>query len=71
MVVEDTQLWLISKNDGQLVGLELDPKKVTMIEAKAKKLSEINKCNTTDVKKIQTVKKAQDKLIKTSKPKTK
>ena len=62
---------MISKNDGQLVGLELDPKKVTMIEAKAKKLSEINKGNTTDVKKTQAVKKAQDKLLKTVKPQKK
>jgi hypothetical protein len=56
VVLEDTQLWLISKNDGQLVGLELDPKKVTVIEEKAKKLSEINKCNTTDIKKTQAAK---------------
>ena len=27
VVFDDTQLWLISKNDGQLIGLELDPKK--------------------------------------------
>jgi len=67
VVVEDTQLWLISKNDGQLVGLELDPKKATILEAKAKKLSEINKCNTTGVKKTQASKRAQGKLIKTSK----
>lgn len=71
VVLEDTQLWLISKNDGQLVGLELDPKKATIIEAKAKRQIEIDKCNTIDVKKIQAVKKAQDKLIKTVKPQKK
>lgn len=71
VVVEDTQLWLISKNDGQLVGLELDPKKATMLEEKAKKLSEINKCNTTDVKKTQATKRAKDKLLKTVKPQKK
>ena len=27
VVFDDTQLWLISKNDGQLIGLELDPEK--------------------------------------------
>ncbi len=71
VVLEDTQLWLISKKDGQLVGLELDPKKATMIEAKAKRQSEINNCNTTDVKKTQAAKRAQDNLIKTSKPQKK
>jgi len=34
VVLEDTQLWLISKNDGQLIGLKFDPKKATLIEAK-------------------------------------
>ena len=69
VAVEDTQLWLISKNDGQLVGLELDPKKATMIEAKAKSQNEINNYNTTDVKKTQATKRAKDKLMRTSKPK--
>ena len=67
----DTQVWLISKNDGQLVGLELDPKKASLLEAKAKKLSEINNCNTTDVKKTQATKRAQGKLLKTVKPQKK
>jgi hypothetical protein len=71
VVLEDTQIWLISKNDGQLVGLELDPKKAAMIEEKAKKLSEINKCNTTDIKKTQATKRAKDKLLKTVKPQNK
>jgi hypothetical protein len=44
-----------------LVGLELDTKKATMIKAKAKRQSEINNCNTTDVKIIQAAKKAQEK----------
>jgi hypothetical protein len=68
VILDNTQLWLISKNDGQLVGLELDPKKATMLEDKAKSLREINKCNTTDIKKKQATKKAKEKLIKTSKP---
>lgn len=34
VVLEDTQVWLISKNDGQLIGLKFDPKKATLIEAK-------------------------------------
>ena len=71
VVLDDTQVWLISKNDGQLIGLELDPKKATIIEAKAKKLTEINKCNTTDVKKTQATKRAKDKLLKTVKLKNK
>jgi hypothetical protein len=71
VVLENTQLWLISENDGQLVGLELDPEKIIMIEAKAKKLSEINKCNTTEIKKIQVTKRAKGKLIKTVKPQKK
>jgi hypothetical protein len=71
VVLDDTQLWLISKNDGQLIGLELNPKKVTIIEAKAKKLSEINNCNPTDVKKTQATKRVQEKLIKTVKPQKK
>ena len=37
VVFDDTQVWLISKNDGQLVGLELDPKKATVLEAKTKR----------------------------------
>jgi hypothetical protein len=71
VVFDDTQLWLISKNDAQLVGLELDPKKATIIEAKVKMQSEINNCNTTDVKKTQAAKKAQVKVMKTSKPQKK
>ncbi|CAN1548425.1 Pyrrolo-quinoline quinone repeat [Flavobacteriaceae bacterium] len=71
VVLENTQLWLISENDGQLVGLELDPEKATMIEEKAKKLSEINKCNTTEIKKIQVTKRAKGKLMKTVKPQKK
>lgn len=68
VAVEDTQLWLISKNDGQLIGLELDPQKATMIEAKTNKQIEIKKSNTTDVKKAQATKKAREKLVKTAKP---
>jgi hypothetical protein len=34
----------------------------------AKKISEINKCNTTEIKKTQATKRAKDKLIKTIKP---
>jgi hypothetical protein len=41
VVFDDTQVWLISKNDGQLFGLELDATKATIKEVKAKKLSEI------------------------------
>jgi hypothetical protein len=37
VVLEDTQLWLISKNDGQLIGLKFDPKKATVLEAKTKR----------------------------------
>jgi hypothetical protein len=40
-------------------------------EAKAKKLNEINKCNTTDVKKTQAIKRAKHKLSKTVKPQKK
>ena len=36
VVVEDTQVWLISKNDGQLVSLELDPKKASEKKLKPK-----------------------------------
>ena len=42
-----------------------------MIEAKAKRQSEINNCNTTDVKIIQAAKKAQEKINKTIKPQKK
>jgi hypothetical protein len=70
VVLEDTQLWLISQNDGQLVGLELDPQKATMLEAKTKRQNEIHKGNTTDVKKHkqQKSKRAKENLIRTSKP---
>jgi hypothetical protein len=70
VVLEDTQLWLISQNDGQLVCLELDPQKATMLEAKTKRQNEIHKGNTTDVKKHkqQKSKRAKENLIRTSKP---
>ena len=63
VALDNNQIWLISKNDGQLIGLDLEPdtKTTTMIEAKAKRQSEINNCNTTDVKIIQAAKKAQEK----------
>jgi len=67
VILENNNLWLISRKDGQLVGLELEPdlKTAAKIEAKAKMQSEINNCNKPDPKLIEATKKAQQKLIKT------
>ena len=64
VILENNKLWLISRNDGELVGLELeqDPKTAAMIEAKAKMQSEINNCNKPDPKMIEAAKKAQKKM---------
>ena len=64
VALDNNQIWLISKNDGQLIGLDQEPdtKTTTMNEAKAKRQSEINNCNTADDKKIQATKRAQDKI---------
>lgn len=68
VVLENNKLWLISSNDGQLVGLELEPdlKTAAMIEAKAKMQSEIDNCNKPDPKMIEAAKTARQKLIKTN-----
>jgi hypothetical protein len=66
VVLEDTQLWLISQNDGQLVGLELDPQKATMLEAKTKR--QYYRCKKTQAAKEQKSKRAKENLIRTSKP---
>lgn len=66
VILENNNLWLISRKDGQLVGLELEPdlKTAAMIVAKAKMQSEIDNCNKPDPKMIEATKKAQQKLIK-------
>lgn len=68
VILENNKLWLISRKDGQLVGLKLEPdlKTAAMIEAKAKMQSEINNCNKPDPKMIEAAKKAQKKLRKTN-----
>lgn len=65
-ILEGNNLWLISRNDGQLVGLELEPdlKTAAMIKAKAEMQREIDNCNKPDPKMIEAAKKAQKKLMK-------
>ncbi len=66
VILEENYLWLISKNDGELVGLELeaDQKKTAITKDKTKSQSKINNCNTTDQKLIQVRKKELDKSTK-------
>lgn len=68
VILENNNLWLISRKDGQLVGLELEPdlKTAAMIKAKAKMQSEIDNCNKPDPKMIEAAKTAHEKLIKTN-----
>lgn len=65
-ILENNNLWLISRNDAQLVGLKLesDPKKAAMIEAKADMQREIENCNKPDPKMIKAAKKSKKKLTK-------
>jgi hypothetical protein len=65
-VLEGNNLWLISRKDGELIGLELEPdlKAAAMIKAKAEMQREIDNCNKPDPKMVEAAKKAQKKLMK-------
>lgn len=60
IVLENRQIWLISKNDGQLYGLDFEPNQRTAdeIEARAKQ----NVCTEPDPKKIEAARAAQEKF---------
>lgn len=64
IALEGSRIWLLSKNDGQLYGLDFEPDKKTAdwIAAKAKMHREINNPQPPDPKKIEAAKAAQEKL---------
>nr|WP_315197484.1 hypothetical protein [uncultured Flavobacterium sp.] len=63
VVLENRTIWLISKNDGQVYGLDFEPdqRKAAEIEAKAKMDFERFRCDVPDQKKIEAAKAAQEK----------
>ncbi|WP_073371326.1 outer membrane protein assembly factor BamB family protein [Flavobacterium fluvii] len=64
IILENRTIWLISKNDGKLYGLDFEPDKKTAdtIEAKARMEREINNPKPADPKKIEAAKAAQEKM---------
>ncbi|HEY6142538.1 MAG TPA: hypothetical protein VIV55_03795 [Flavobacterium sp.] len=66
LLLDNRTIWLISKNDGQLYGLDFEPDQKTAdaIEAKAKMEFERWRCDTTDSKKIEAAEAAEEKIKK-------
>ncbi len=66
ILLENRTIWLISKNDGQLYGLDFEPDQKTAdeIETKARMEFERLRCPQPDLKKIEAAKAAQEKLRK-------
>jgi outer membrane protein assembly factor BamB len=64
VVLDNRTIWLISKNDGQLYGLDFEPDERTAaeIEARAKMEYERLRCPAPDLKKIEAAKAAQEKF---------
>jgi hypothetical protein len=64
IVLENRTIWLISKNDGQLYGLdfELDEKTTYTLEVKGRMEFERLRCPEHDLKKIEAAKAAQEKF---------
>jgi hypothetical protein len=62
--LDNRTIWLISKNDGQLYGLDFEPDQKTadFIKAKAEREREINNPKPPDKKKIEAAKAAQQKF---------
>jgi hypothetical protein len=66
ILLENRTIWLISKNDGQLYGLEFEPDQKTADEIKVKATMEFERlsCPGPDLKKIEAAKAAQEKIRK-------
>nr|WP_315200217.1 PQQ-binding-like beta-propeller repeat protein [uncultured Flavobacterium sp.] len=64
ILLENRTIWLISKNDGQLYGLDFEPDQKTADEIAAKTRMDFERygCDVPDQKKIEATKKAQEKF---------
>lgn len=64
ILLDNRTIWLISKNDGQLYGLDFEPDEKTAytIKAKARMEFERLRCPEPDLKKIEAAKAAQEKF---------
>ncbi|MCI9843365.1 hypothetical protein [Flavobacterium pectinovorum] len=60
IVLEGRTIWLISKTDGQLYGLDFEPDQQTADKIQA--IANYYKCTEPDLKKIEAMKAAQEKL---------